>query len=578
MNVSGTPRVKCFSFLALLGVSLWAGGLPVQAQVDVTLTGPAQAANCGTVLLTNQIVNTGGAVSELRVTNELPSSSYAYVPLLSTVTLPDSTVLSGTNAEPAVNNGNTNLVWDFSAVVTPSTVTNLLITEVYYNATQSPEADNEWFEIYNPTTNAVAVTNWSVRDGSPGAIDVLPDFTIAAGEFVIIAASTNAFLAANTTYTGQLFEVADGKIGSGLNNFGDGVILRNAGGSTVDAVSWGASTAAFSPSVPNVAAGRSIARDPANNDTNTRNDWADQAAPDPGAANLPTGIQNGGTITIVYAVEIDCSAVGGQLFSRAGFEQPPGTPGTEEGSVFLTVNQPDLVVTKSPIMQDAGVGDPVTWTVRVENAGFGGAPNVVAVDTLGPGLAFSGFSIAPTTQTVSNAVWDATAISAFTNLAESAYVDIVVTAEVVSCVGLFNRADAAWGCSGLQVLPNDICEDTALINETATAGIRFIDRYPDVTVSLDPNPLLVDYCGGGSLTLFITNAAGPTVGYADNFTFTPNLPAGWTVSGASVDSNGVIQVGRLDAGSSTSLVVTVEAGGTCPIVLTGQGIYFSPDY
>ena len=122
MNVSGTPRVKCFSFLALLGVSLWAGGLPVQAQVGVTLTGPAQAANCGTVLLTNQIVNTGGTVSELRVTNELPSSSYAYVPLLSTVTLPDSTVLSGTNAEPAVNSGNTNLVWDFSAVVTPSNI------------------------------------------------------------------------------------------------------------------------------------------------------------------------------------------------------------------------------------------------------------------------------------------------------------------------------------------------------------------------------------------------------------------------------------------------------------------------
>ena len=41
--------------------------------------------------------------------------------------------------------------------------------------------------------------------------------------------------------------------------------------------------------------------------------------------------------------------------------------------------------------------------VRVENAGFGAAPNVVAADRLGPGLAFTGFSVTPTTQTATNA-------------------------------------------------------------------------------------------------------------------------------------------------------------------------------
>lgn len=45
MNMNGITEVKRFSLLALLGVGLWAGVLPVQAQVGLTLRGPAQAAS-----------------------------------------------------------------------------------------------------------------------------------------------------------------------------------------------------------------------------------------------------------------------------------------------------------------------------------------------------------------------------------------------------------------------------------------------------------------------------------------------------------------------------------------------------
>ena len=546
--------------------------------MGVTLTGPAQATSCGAVFVTNRFVNNGPTLNNLWITNELPSASYAYVPGLSTVTLPGGVVLTGAAADPDVNTGSTNLAWDFTAVATPSTVTNLLITEVFYNPGLVPEDDNEWIEIYNPTTNAVDLTGWSIRDAAPGAIDPLPAASIDPGEFIVVAADTNAFRTANPAYAGQLLEVADGKIGSGLNNFGDGVLLRNAASATVDAVSYGASTAAFSPSVPTVAAGRSIARSPANNDTNTRNDWTSQATPDPGAGNLPTGLANGGAITIVYAVEIDCGAISGQLFARAGFEQPPGSPGTGTGSLFLTVNIPDLVVVKTPIMQDAGYGDTVTWTVRVENAGFGAAPNVTAADRLGPGLAFTGFSVSPTAQTATNATWDATAISAFTNLAPGAFVDIVVTAQVVACAGLYNRADAAWGCSGLGVLPNETCEDTALLNETATAGIRFIDRYPSLTYALDPAPIPVAYCGGTEVTLYVTNASGAGVGTAFNVSGTPTLPVGWSISGPNVDVNGVIQIDPLAPGATTAVTFRVEAGGDCPISTEEQNIYFRPYY
>ena len=572
MKKTTITGVKRFSLLALLGVGLWAGVLPVQAQVGLTLRGPKQAASCGQVLVTNRFVNNGQTVANLWITNELPSSSYAYVPLLSTVTLPDGTVLTGLDAEPAVNNGSTNLVWDFSAVVTPSVVTNLLITEVFYNTGLVPDPDNEWVEIYNPTPDPVNVTGWWIQDTSPGVSNALPSFTIAAGEFVIIAARTNAFLAANVGYPGQVVEVASGLIGSGLNNFGDGVILRNATGGKVDAVSYGASTGAFSPSVPNVAAGISIVRNPANSDTGTRNDWG-PSSPTPGTGILPVGIQKGGVIELVYAVEIGCGAAGGQLFSRTGFEQPPGTPKTAQVSTFLTVNTPDLVVTKNPIMQSAGVGDTVTWTVRVGNAGFGPAANVVAVDTIGPGFSFTGFGIEPTTSTATNAMWDSTKIAAFTNLAPGAYVDIVVTATVERCDGLYNQADAQWGCSSEQV-----CENTRLNDQTATAGIQFIQRYPNVTVSLSPDPLTVDYCAGGEVTLMVTNTAGPGVGRVADFKFISTVPTGWTVTGPNVDINGEIQIGQLMPGTGTNITVQVMAGGACPIALTPQGIYFKPDY
>lgn len=344
----------------------------------------------------------------------------------------------------------------------------------------------------------------------------------------------------------------------------------------VDSVSYGGSTAAFNPAVPGVGAGHSLERSPANNDTNRRNDWRDQPTPNPGSGNLPQGLSSGAEITIVYAVEINCAAVSGQLFARAGFEQPIGTATNATGSAFLTVNIPDLVVTKTPIMQEAGEGDEVVWTVRIANEGFGTAQNVVASDRLGPGLAFTGFDPTPANATVSNAVWDSTVIPALASLAPGAYVDIVVTAQVVACKGLFNHADAKWGCQNLQVLANEICEDTSLENETATAGIRFLDRFPSISYAMDPSPILVDYCAGTEVTLYITNASGAEVGTAYNMTGTPVMPPGWSLTGDNVISN-VLHFDPLPAGTATSVTFRVNAGG-CPISTNEFFLYFRPYY
>jgi len=129
--------------------------------------------------------------------------------------------------------------------------------------------------------------------------------TIGPNEFVIISASNDYFRAMNPSYTGQLFQVSGGKLGSGLNLFGDGISLLDGNSTVVDAVSYG--TATVVPVVPTVAPGHSLARDPANQDTDTAADWADQTAPDPGTGVIPAGLQAGGAVQIVYKVAVACA-------------------------------------------------------------------------------------------------------------------------------------------------------------------------------------------------------------------------------------------------------------------------------
>lgn len=211
-----------------------------------------------------------------------------------------------------------------------------------------------------------------------------------------------------------MFQVADGTLGSGLNNFADGVFLRNGAAVNQDAVSYGGSTAAFSPSVPLVSAGQSISRSPANQDNNARGDWVG-GAPNPGEGTLRFGLASGSQITLVYEIEIACGSPAGQVVTVANYRQPAGGSVQEAlAAIFITVNPGDLTITKSPNTQSAGVGDIVVWTVTVKNEGFGNAPNVSISDPLGGGFNFISFGTNPTNVPPygRSVTWDSTVIPA----------------------------------------------------------------------------------------------------------------------------------------------------------------------
>jgi uncharacterized repeat protein (TIGR01451 family) len=572
------PDKLCFccvfaAFFALLPT--------VQAGISFSLTGPTTASICDTLNLTNTINNTGGVLGGLYVTNTLPGANFSYVFGETVIQLPDGSTLTGAAADPVTNG--LNLSWDFSNITTPSSVNNILITEVFYNATNSTKESYQWIELFNPTTNPIVLNNWKVKDVTPGTTCVLPNMTIEAGEFVIVAGLTNAFYATHGgigSYTGKVFQVSEGRIGNGLNDYGDGVLLLNASSATVDGMSYGNATTPFPLACELVMTNQSIARTPAaNTDNGTRTDWATMPIPEPGFGDLPVGMQGGAVVTIRYKVAGSCSAATGQFSANATYNQPPSDPpANQSASASVTLNRGDLTISKTPLTQSAGRYDLVGWAVTVKNVGVGNARNVVITDRLSSGFGLTNCSVAPASISTNVAgkviTWDGSVIPELADLAPDQSVTVAVTGRVDSVSDLSNKADARWGCT-----TNSSCEDSVNVGETVTAGLTLIDRVPKLAGWLTPaSPLSVPYCGGTNLVLHITNGVGITVGAAYSVVISNTLPAGWSLSGPEVDINGVIHAGDIPAGGSTNLAFTLIPGGTCPIFTNLQTTYFTFSY
>ncbi len=156
---------------------------------------------------------------------------------------------------------------------TPGAFFPLLISEVMYDGQDSgSDAAGEWVEVHNPGAVAVPLLGWSVGDGA--SHDELPDVSVPAGGFLVVAAGPTPGSAM----------VRDGRIGNGLANKGDVVRLLSPAGEEIDALSYGSNIAAFDPSVPLAQPGASVERIPSGLDTDSALDWWSQDPPTPGRA------------------------------------------------------------------------------------------------------------------------------------------------------------------------------------------------------------------------------------------------------------------------------------------------------
>lgn len=172
---------------------------------------------------------------------------------------------------------------------------HLLITKVYYDVCnktngscgeyKGEEKNNEWVEIYNPTSADADIHGWKICDNN--SCDTLPDSdVIPAYGFAIITDK-------NTTW--DYWSIPDdvikielnNSIGGGLANTGDRVILKNADGEEVDAMSYEDDVMILNPAPPldehgatyDLPKGHMLGRMPVAQDTDTAADWQDLGLP-----------------------------------------------------------------------------------------------------------------------------------------------------------------------------------------------------------------------------------------------------------------------------------------------------------
>lgn len=169
------------------------------------------------------------------------------------------------------------------------TVGGIVINEVYYDPDtahmQPPTADEnnfEWVEIYNSSSVTVNLKDWKITDatGTERTIST-SNRDLGPGEFAVLAKAANAFVLWGIPSSQQipLGEI----IGSGLNNTGDAVILKDSLGTVVDQMSYGTNISVFNPSATDVAEGHSLEREPDGTDTNTAADFVNRTIPSPGS-------------------------------------------------------------------------------------------------------------------------------------------------------------------------------------------------------------------------------------------------------------------------------------------------------
>jgi len=157
----------------------------------------------------------------------------------------------------------------------------LLVSEVYYSVDvpHGTKPANEWIEIYNGSANTVDLSGWRIHDNV--ASSTIPaGTTLAPEKFLVISPSASTRDLWSLTSTTQ-FLALGGTIGDGLLSTGDRIIVRNAAGTIIDAVSWGSDTFVMEPSVPYAPYGNSLTRTNLTSDTDSANDWASRS-PSPG--------------------------------------------------------------------------------------------------------------------------------------------------------------------------------------------------------------------------------------------------------------------------------------------------------
>jgi hypothetical protein len=142
---------------------------------------------------------------------------------------------------------------------------HLLLSEVYYD-TPGKDADEEWVEIHNPTSQDINLSGYSIKD-NVGEWD-FPGIVISSGGFVAVARNSTGF--------SNLFNCSPGLDGLtlSLSNSGDHLKLMK-DVEEIDYVAWEGEWELEAKT------GESLKRSPSDKDTDLPEDWVVEENPNP---------------------------------------------------------------------------------------------------------------------------------------------------------------------------------------------------------------------------------------------------------------------------------------------------------
>lgn len=168
------------------------------------------------------------------------------------------------------------------------TLPDVVINEVYYDV--APDKGNEgdqsnpdeWIELYNNTDDPVNLKDWTINDNSYSRTVSHSNVYIPGKGFALLAKSANTWTYWTIPSSAEKISLGQ-KIGNGLGNTGDRLILKNDLEQIVDQMSYGDDATILDPSCLDVPEGHSLERDPDGKDTNNASDFTDRSPPTPGS-------------------------------------------------------------------------------------------------------------------------------------------------------------------------------------------------------------------------------------------------------------------------------------------------------
>jgi len=248
---------------------------------------------------------------------------------------------------------------------------------------------------------------------------------------------------------------------------------------------------------------------------------------------------------------------------------PDSTPGNgiptedDQSSVTITPQVADLSLVKTIDNPSPNVGQNVTFTVNLNNAGPGTATGVAVSDQLPPGLTFVSAASSQGNYDPLSGVWNVGTVSAGGSASLQLAATVSTTAVVVNTAQVSRSDQPDPDSTPNNNNPNE--DDQSSITVTPQRADLALTKTVD---NATPNP--------NAVVNFTLNLRNDGPGTATNITVTDLLPGGVTFVGASPSqgaynaSSGVWSVGVVGSGNSASLQIAARVTGTGSITNTAE--------